>query len=475
MNNRKINPTLGRVRPRHWALAGLCGGAFVIMAGLALNFWMAGKWYLADVGNIQYCLVNTWYGRFMWSPLAFSNHFGLHFTPFLLLLLPIVWLSAFPVPLVLAYQAALALTPVPVFLLARQRGLPPAVGLALGFWFLANHFTGSVQLANHFENFYVLFALSAMALLYSPGRHGWWVALVAALSVKEDAALWMLGFAIWAAVFEKAPEVRRRAVMSAMLCVVYGAVAAAVMALAARGQTMDSTAYLRRMGTFSVGADNLRVFLLLLASSGFLCLLRWRAALLLLLPVPVLLGAFPFTRTLLYYYSYPFLPFLAFATVAGTAQLFTALQRRLQAPAIPGVGVAGLLLVLGLIQYPLPTRTDSYKRLPLPVMPRDDFRFYVATEVLPRDVPLALQFGLWGQTPWRRDTVFLKDDQLQDHHYVFLDLRGIHGLSPEENNKVLLRLRNEVEAGRRRELFDEQDFLIISPATAVSGASPTTL
>lgn len=447
-----------RLKPRHWVLAGVCLTAFGVMAGLSINYWMAGKWYLADVGNVNHCLINTWFGRFMWSPLMASNHFGVHFTPFWFLLLPIVWLSAYPVPLVLAYQAALALTPVPIYMLARHRGLPPAVALATGGWFLGNHFFGSLQLAQHFENFYVLLAMFAMAFIYAPQRHGWWLCAVGALSVKEDAAVWMLGFAVWALLFEREPMVKRRAGRLAGLCLIWGVAAAGIMAFSARGQESNVTGFFERMGSLSLGADNLRVLGLLVLSSGAVCLINWRAALLLLIPVPVILGEFMFTRQLLYYYSYPFLPFLAFATVAGLGVIWQKWPRKNLA-----VGMVLGLVTLGAVQYVLPTRTDGYRRLPVAVTPRDDMRRHVAAEILPRDVPLALQFGLWGVTPWREETVFLRDDQLQDHHYVFMDLQGIHGLSPEDNRTVLFRLRDEVAEGRREELYDAYDFMILSP------------
>ena len=110
----------------------LCALAFGWMEYLAINQWLRGKWFLADVGNIQYCLVNTWTGKFMYSELGGGNFFASHFSPFLLILLPIVWFSDFPIPLVTSYQLALALTPIPIMILARQRNLPSIVGVELG-------------------------------------------------------------------------------------------------------------------------------------------------------------------------------------------------------------------------------------------------------------------------------------------------------------------------------------------------------
>jgi len=448
-------------REKIWyvAVAALCVIAFGAMSAIAMSGFFAGKWYLADVGNIQYCLTNTWNGRFMWSPLMFGNHFAWHFTPFLLLLLPIVWLSPYPIPLVISYQLALALTPWPIYTIARRHGLPPVVSVAAGLWFLANVFTGSLEMAMHFEVFYVLLALGTMALLPSSRRHAWWICAVAALSVKEDAAAWLLAFGAWTAVFEKHPAVRRRGMILAAVSLGWGAVAAAIMYAVARTQTGNATDYINRMGGLSIAGDNLWVFFLLLASSGGFCLLNWRAALLLLVPVPILLGNFPFTRHLLYYYSYPFLPFLAFATISGAATVWNWLggeRRRAWA-------VAAVLALIAIVQLPMPTRTDGFRRTLFPVTSRDEMRRHVARDILPRDVPVALQFDLWGVTPWRRDVVFLKQAELKPRHYVFLDLKGVHGLDPEEYRKVMVQIRDQKNDGRRKVLFDAYDFIILSP------------
>jgi len=445
-------------------LAVLCAVAFYIMEWLALTQWLAGRWYLADVGNIQYCLVNTWTGKFMYSQLDEGNFFASHFSPALLLLLPLVRLSDYPIPLVTAYQLALALTPIPIYIMARQRALSPWVGLAAGFWFVCNHFVGSLQLANHFEAFYVLLALGAMAALRSPARFAWVGFAVGAISVKEDCAGWLLGYAVWEWVFYRGePLIRQRALKLAALCGVWLGVAGVVLWWQAQTGTNNAGKYVSRMNGVSLGKDNLLVLLTLVASSGALCLANWRAALLLLIPLPVLLGNFEFTRQLLYYYSYPFLPFLAYATVAGAAQLqvwFRGRPSRLITPAL-----AVWLVVAGSIQYALPTRVEGLRRVPMQMSPRDAMRRHVMAEVLPRDVPVAMQFGLWGVVPWRADSVLLKPGQIEDQHYLAIDQFGVHGLAPEKYAELQELIDAEISSGRRTVMHNAYDFLIVSPAS----------
>lgn len=454
--------------PARWwmAVAAMCLLAFGYFEYLAINQWMTGRWYLTDVGNIQYVMVNSWHGDFLYSPFNPGNFFASHFSPILLLISPIIWLSKYPIPLITLYCLALALTPVPLYVLARQRGLPAVVGLALGFWFLGNHFTGSLLLSNHFESFYVLGFLTVMALYGIPRRRGlFWLAVVLTLAVKEDAALWLLAFAVWKWVFERRdPAPPNRALRLAALCVAWGLVAGGTIMLMAAAQPDAGNAsfYLERMGGMSLAADNLSVLGLLVLSAGGLCLLHWRAALLLLVPLPVILGNFPFTRHLLYYYSYPFLPFLAFATVCGAAALHGWLARRPGLAHRGGAAIATLLVIIGAVQWALPTRTDGLRRVPHKVTHRDNLRRQIAASDVVQP-PLAVQSGLWGVTPWKPGTVWLSERHLTDEHYVFMDLKGMHGLGGEEFIRVFEKLREQMESGARTTLLDQHDFIVLSP------------
>jgi uncharacterized membrane protein len=453
----------------------LCLLAFVYMLVMAISEWRAGLWHLEDVGNIQYCLVNTWYGDFMYSPLASCNHFALHYTPLFFLFLPLVWLSSYAIPLVGAYQLALALTPVPLYMLARQYRLGPWVGLALGIWFLGNHFVGSLQLSNHFEAFFVLFGLLTMALMRSRSSVAFWICAVLALSVKEDCAIWLLAYACWEWLFHRQePLVRRRALKLAWLSILWGITAGIIMYIAALGEDTNAMRYANRMGGISLGWDTALMLMLIFLTSGGLALLNWRTALLLLvIPLPVILGNFEITRTLKYYYSYPFLPFLGLVTVAGVARLVDFVRKRW--PMFVGqlqFGLVLFLIVLGTVQFTIKTRTNNHYRIPHKSTPRDGLRRELATDKLPADAPVALQHNLWGVVPWRKDVVLLSAEELQDHHWVFMDLFVPSNYAPDELQRLADRLTHEIESGRRKEIYRKYEFLILSPAsdTTTSGS-----
>lgn len=435
------------------------------MEAVEITRFLSGRWYLADVGNIHYTLVNTLQGRFMESPMHEANHFGFHFTPFLLLLAPFTLTCPWPVPLVTSYVLAVALCPLPLFRMARNAGLPPWAGVAAGVFFLGNVFVGSIQLANHFEVFFVLFFLTTMA--WAPdGRWPFWTAALLALCVKEDAAVWMGAYALllaWRARRENAPHVHRRAMRLGALCLTCLVLAAAVLWTVGSRQHESAASYVERAGALRFGWDNLSMLGGLFASTGFLALLGGASTLLVLVPAPLLLPEFPFTRGLLYYYSYPFVPALMLASVDGMARLWRWLRRRGWTERRAAGAVALFAATVGLVQAPLPTRTDGYRRFLFPITARDWYRLGVARDLLPRDVPTVIQFGLWGITPTRSDARKLSAKNITPEAWIFLDSMTPHGLPPGEYEELAARLEDEVLSGTRPLIHEKGWIYLIGP------------
>jgi uncharacterized membrane protein len=444
-------------------------GAFVYMEWIALTQWLSGRWYLADVGNIHYCLFNTWYDGFMNSPLmGHNNHFAFHFTPFLLVLAPLVLLSVYPVPLVTSYVVALALCVPAVHLLAARSGVRGLGCVALAWLFLSNHFVGSLELANHFEVFYVLFAIVAIALRMSRWM---WVAAVLAITVKEDAALWIGAWAAFEWWNAQSPTARRRWGRLVAVAGIYLLIAAATMLFLqhrlGRGALTD---YAGRFRGFAPSWDTLSMIALLVASFAFLPIFAGRRSLLCLIPLPMILASFPFMRHLLYYYSYPFLPFLAYASVLGYRRVVVVAARRGQRWVAHILSL--VVFAVGAIQWALPTRTDGYRRTPFEVTTRDWYRIELARTRLPRQGPLALQFGLWGITPHRLDTHMLCPAELAPSDWVFMDLQSPHGQTRDEFIRVARQVMQDVEAGRREALHTAYDIFIVSPVKRTQEEAP---
>ena len=458
-------PTSSSSRAARIGVLLLCLLAFVWMEAVEITRFLSGRWYLADVGNIHYTLVNTLHGRFMESPMHEANHFGFHFTPFLLLLAPFTLASRWPIPLVTSYVLALALCPLPLFHMARNAGLSPWAGVAAGVLFLGNVFVGSIQLANHFEVFFVLFFLTTMALA-TEGRWPFWAAALLTLSVKEDAAAWLGAYAVllaWRGRRRNEPALRRRAGVLGILCLAWLVLAAAVLWFVGSRQHESAASYVERAGALRCGWDNLLMLGGLFVSTGFLALLGGASTLLVLVPAPLLLPEFPFTRNLLYYYSYPFIPYLMLATVEGMARLWRWLFRCGWPQHRAAWAVALFAAAVGLVQVPLPTRTDSYRRFLFPVTARDWYRLSVAQELLPPDAPAVIQFGLWGITPTRSDARKLSARNITPEAWIFLDPTTPHGLQPGEYEELTGRLEDEVLSGTRPLIHERGQIYLIGP------------
>jgi len=434
--------------------------ALIYMEWIALTQFLTSRWYLADVGNIHYCLFNTLHGRFMASPMHdHLDHFGFHFTPFLLLLLPIVPLSAYPIPLVTTYVVALALFVPAVHWLAEREEISPWLRPALALFFLSNHFTGSLELANHFEVFFVLFFVLTIA-----ARSSRWLYLCALLTilVKEDAALWLAAWAVFEWWHAADKRQRRQYAAVACACVAYALVAISTMLVIQKSQGGGAvTEYGPRLAGGGFGRDTLITVATLVASFLFLPLLSGRYVVLLLVPLPLLLTGFPFMRSLAYYYSYPFLPFLALTTCVGAKRLLDWKPRWMRRDLTATLGI--ILCLAAAAQWFLPTRTDGYCRIPFSVTSRDWYRLEVARDVLPREARVALQFGLWGITPTRLGAHLLSPRELEPQDYVFIDLSSPHGLEREEFIQVARQVIDEAESGKRHYLHRAYDVFVLSP------------
>jgi len=167
-----------------------------MLAGETLNF-LAMQVKGVDYSIFDWMLENTLRGRFMWSPIYGLNHFGVHQHWPLLTLLPLHALLRFPFALCLVNVALLALAAALLWHLAHQFLDDDLTAALAVIAFLTNPWTAQL-LSNGFraESFFPLF-IFLFVLAWKRGQALF--ILVAALllcSVKEDAPLYCLGFAI---------------------------------------------------------------------------------------------------------------------------------------------------------------------------------------------------------------------------------------------------------------------------------------
>ena len=139
-------------------LAAMIGSFCLLFAIQTIRQYHALNLGYADSGYVAEALANTLRGRFLWcNSFAFGNLLGDHFSPILLLVLPIYALYPVHETLLAVHSVAIGLGAVPVYLLARRLTRSEFAGLALAAAYLLHP---AVQL----QNFCFSYAFKAVSL-----------------------------------------------------------------------------------------------------------------------------------------------------------------------------------------------------------------------------------------------------------------------------------------------------------------------
>jgi uncharacterized membrane protein len=143
-----------------------------------------------DLPIFEQSMWNSLRGRWFYNTIEGGNHFGVHLSPVLLLLLPVYALVPRPETLLVCQSLGLSAGMVPVYWMARDRLNERSLGLILGAAYLLGPAVGFVN----FDEFHAVpFAVPAFAFafyyLWQRKFKHFAVAFVVALSCKEDAAL----------------------------------------------------------------------------------------------------------------------------------------------------------------------------------------------------------------------------------------------------------------------------------------------
>ncbi|MBN1868896.1 DUF2079 domain-containing protein [Candidatus Sumerlaeota bacterium] len=509
--DRSPHPLQGRTTATlHVVLVLFCAWHVAIV----VSFYYANQVFTHDVGHDNYMLYNTWHeGRFFWSIVYDVPHFAQHFTPTHVLLVPLhaLFRSMLFLPVFECLAAASAAWAVAWMfdgIVRRRRrmkrwGLSP-LGLAAGVLYIATPSVGSLLMANHYESFVVALGLWTLAALVNGRRVLFWTLLVLTLGCKEDIPLYWAGFGVWWILFgwgdrERAPvkwwagrektrlPLRRRVLLGGsilVLCIVWALVAMAVMRATAHAYGVDPANYSRRYGwmgsTFVERLEPLSRYPVLLALPplwAWFVLLPEVLALPLVAPATLLLlvpGAYvmgladsPPQQDLMFYYSYPFLPFLCLGATLGLARLADCgtrrpWRRRLRA------GLTILVLLASAVLMCLTTRTEDRRRV-LERQTQRHTRIRMALrEYIPPSASVTAQYDLLCQIPFRPGVHPLSLKNLDRSEYLVFDFRGLQGdiLLPgmtgrPEGDKILKRVHDWIEAGKARVVFEEDDLFIV--------------
>lgn len=165
------------------------------LAAFEQSFWSAvrGGLFLCSLEVIRPDLV------------AQMSHFGRHFSPVFVLLLPIFLFHQHPSTLLVLQSLALASAAVPLYLFARQRLRSPIAAALIALVYLANPAIHDVNLVNEFHelSFVTPFVFLALYALEVERTWLYGVALLGMLAVREDVALTVCALGIYVALIRR--------------------------------------------------------------------------------------------------------------------------------------------------------------------------------------------------------------------------------------------------------------------------------
>lgn len=476
MSDSRPDPPPGAGRFR-LAAGGLALAAFALCLWITTTQHLSLNTYLADVGSFHFVVGGPLHGEWLRTPVAWNagaNYFGIHFQPALLAITPFYLLWSSPLVMLAFFCAGIGLAAYPLALLGRGAGLAAEAALALGGLWAANHFVGSLHLANHPESLAMPFWFGAFLAVERRRPVAYGLCLLAAFSVKQDMAFYGL---LYAGALALDRDTRRWAAATAAGSVAWGLLAAGVMAaggaaeMAALGASPANRyasfgdtplAILAGMASSpGVLAERLlapSVFWLY-ASVLFLPLLDWRRA---WLPyaalLPLLLSDEPFLRDLLYYYSYPALPFLFLGAARGGGALLRFAESKGRRT-LAERGLAAALVLAAAAQLAIPTRTDGWMRRPFAVDGR--WRTLAALfEFIPPDAPLAVQFDIYPHAPLRPFLVSFREEFLGEVDFVVLNERRFPADLADKGDEFQ-RAMEELESGRWEVVVREDGFVVL--------------
>ena len=184
---------------------------FIIFAGLAVLRHYQFQTQAWDLGIFSQSFWNTVQGRFMVNTIEeLPNHFGVHFSPWLIVLVPGYWLFSSPYYLLIIQTLALALGAWPLYRLAK-RILPDRWPLLMTIGYLLYP---SLHWVNLFDFHPIAFIIPFLlaAIYFFEINKLWWSAafLCLAAATQEDAILTVLFAGLYFIL--RQPEVERSGV-----------------------------------------------------------------------------------------------------------------------------------------------------------------------------------------------------------------------------------------------------------------------
>jgi uncharacterized membrane protein len=353
----RIQDALKRLRvidPFAAALAGIWCALYVWRA-LVRHDSLASNAY--DLSVFDYALWNLGHGNRAFVPFMGHSLFSHHFMPILILIAPVYALFQSPVFLLVLQLVAVAAAGVAFYGFARRIGVERVLAIALVAIFLFSRRTHSAAASFFYPEVFQPLLTFAMVAAWPRGGWRYWTSVVLLMTTKEDAAIYVAGFAALRFVLARRQPlvgVSRRALVTAGVATTWFACAMWVAIPGSRareGLPADNPVLEARFtnaeGRFDAGviaarlasAATAETVVNVFATTGFLPILGplWIAPALPGLVANLAAEPDSFQARLMDHYWWPVLPWMILAAASGTAWL----QGRSRRLAFVWVFVAG--------------------------------------------------------------------------------------------------------------------------------------
>jgi uncharacterized membrane protein len=190
-------PRFGSTERALVAVSGIVAVYFAVCSLLIHYSFHSHGW---DLGLFDQVIWSLSEGRGWEYSAREMSYLGDHFSPILLLLVPLAWLDAGPAPLLVAQAVALSAATVPLFAATRRVVDERAAWFVVGAYLLSLAVARTVNYDFHPEAFIPLFGFTAFWALTARRPAVFVAACLVLLTVKEDAALVVLAMC-WLAAF----------------------------------------------------------------------------------------------------------------------------------------------------------------------------------------------------------------------------------------------------------------------------------
>ncbi|MAF14211.1 MAG: hypothetical protein CMI53_04990 [Parcubacteria group bacterium] len=418
-----------------------------------------------DLAAFEQSFYNTVHGNLMWNNFEGTSHFAIHFSPFLLLLVPIYFVFQSPYTLLIIQSLALALGALPLYFLAKEK-MEKKWAILVSLLYLLYP---SLHWVNLFDFHAVPFAVPLiLAAFYFIQKNNYlWssIFLILTATVAENMIVAVFFIGVYLLLFKN----RKYGLAVALLSLIYFILVAKVIMPAFGGGIVRLDRYtdfgdsatsiitgvilnpsltLQTIFTQAKMIYLLKVFL----SVAFLPFVAWQT---LVLTIPGLLQnlltTFNFQFANFYQYDSILIPFILISTALGIRKTLNKFSTKIVLGSVIFMTIAGFVWnsPLSPLNFPLPRFTDERAKV-----------FREIVKQIPPEASVAAYTNLVPHLTHRQNINMLGHEKVLAD-YVIIDGDDLLGFASLEDFEIYF--DNYRQAGQHEILLIDERYYILKP------------